>query len=86
MFWIKAWRQTSLTRLRREIARETRSTMLSYHAARRSLDVYEMRLDAIDTRLGKRVRELEARVAELEAADAAPAEPARLSGPRRVAV
>ena len=53
---------------RGEIARQTRETMLTYQAARHSLDVYEMRLEAIDARLGKRVRELEGRVMELEAA------------------
>lgn len=53
---------------RKEIARETRQTMMSYQAARQVVDLYEMRLEAIDTRLCKRVMQLEDKVAELEAA------------------
>lgn len=57
---IRAW-------ARKEIARETRASMMSYQAARQSFDIYEMRLETIDTRICKRLMELETRVAELEA-------------------
>ena len=51
---------------RREITRETHSSMISYQAARQALDVYEMRLEAMETRLSKEIRDLEARIDELE--------------------
>lgn len=54
--------------IRKDIAREAQASMLTYTAARQSLDIYEMRLETIDTRLGKKVRELEARIDELETA------------------
>jgi len=54
--------------IRKDIAREAQTSMLTYTAARQSLDIYEMRLETIDTRLGKRVREMEARIEALEAA------------------
>lgn len=58
---IRAW-------ARKEIAREARQTMMSYQAARQALDLYEMRLETMETRLCKRVMELEDKVVELEAA------------------
>ncbi|MEL7464189.1 MAG: hypothetical protein AAFN79_08990 [Pseudomonadota bacterium] len=58
---VRAW-------ARKEIAREARTTMMSHQAARQMVDVFEMRLEAIETRLCKRVLTLEGRVAELEAA------------------
>lgn len=64
----KAW-------IRSEIKREARDNMLSYTAARQQLDIYEMRLETLDTRLVRRVIELEDRVAALEAARDRRAEP-----------
>ena len=68
MFGFEKARKRARTWVRKEIAREARQTMMSYQAARQALDLYEMRLETIDTRLCKRVMELEDKVAELEAA------------------
>lgn len=68
MFSLEKQKQKFRLWARREIAREAQSSMLSYQAARQALDLYEMRLETIDTRLCKRLRELEARVESLEAA------------------
>ena len=57
---VRAW-------TRKEIAREARATMMSYHAARQAFDIYEMRLETIDTRMCKKIAGLETRIAELEA-------------------
>lgn len=67
MFTFEKQKQKFRAWARREIAREAQTTMLTYQAARQSLDLYEMRLETIDTRLCKRLRELEDRVAEMEA-------------------
>ena len=67
MFGFEKQKKRLRTWARKEIAREARATMVSYQAARQSLDIYEMRLETIDTRLGKRIRELEARIETLEA-------------------
>jgi len=52
------------SRVRREVAREAREHMISYAAARQSFDIYEMRLETIETRLIRKIvaleRELEA--------------------------
>lgn len=68
MFGLGRLRKNLRSMIRKDIAREAQVSMLTYTAARQSLDIYEMRLETIDTRLGKRVRELEARIGELEAA------------------
>lgn len=67
MFGLGRLRKKLRNMIRKDIAREAQASMLTYTAARQSLDIYEMRLETIDTRLGKRVRELEARIGELEA-------------------
>ena len=53
--------------IRKEIQREAQQNLVTHAAARQSLDLYEMRLETLDTRLAKRIMVLEARVAELEA-------------------
>jgi hypothetical protein len=68
MFTFEKQKQKFRAWARREIAREAQNTMLTYQAARQSLDLYEMRLETLDTRLCKRIRELEDRVANMEAA------------------
>ncbi|MGB0410994.1 MAG: hypothetical protein ACPGFA_05360 [Pikeienuella sp.] len=68
MLGIRRLRKKLRSMIRKDIAREAQASMLTYTAARQSLDLYEMRLETIDTRLGKKIRELEARVDELEAA------------------
>jgi hypothetical protein len=56
--------------IRREIQREIQQSLVSHSAARQALDIYEMRLETLDTRLAKRIMHLEDRIAELEARDA----------------
>ncbi|MEO1611373.1 MAG: hypothetical protein AAFU55_03305 [Pseudomonadota bacterium] len=68
MFGFEGTKKKLRTWARKEIARETRTTMMSHQAARQTIDIFEMRLEAIETRLCKRVLHLEDRVAELEAA------------------
>ena len=59
---------TQLRRLiRKEIQRDIQQNLVTHAAARQSLDLYEMRLETLDTRLAKRIMSLEARIAELEA-------------------
>jgi len=84
MFSLRKYRSRARTWIKQEIARHTQMHMLSYTAARQAMDLYEMRLETLDTRLGKRVRELEAKVVELEAALAVQAEARRaeLSAPQ----
>ena len=53
--------------IRKEIQREAQQNLLTHAAARQSLDLYEMRLETLDTRLAKRIMTMEARIAELEA-------------------
>ena len=61
------------SRVRREVAREARENMMSYAAARQSFDLYEMRLDSIETRLIRKIVALEREIAVLKAdRDAAP--------------
>lgn len=67
MFGLERLRRNLRSMIRKDIAREAQASMLTYTAARQSLDIYEMRLETIETRLGKRLRELEARVETLEA-------------------
>ena len=67
MLGMRQLRKKLRSMIRKDIAREAQATMLTYTAARQSLDIYEMRLETIDTRLGKRIRELEARIETLEA-------------------
>lgn len=55
------------SRVRREVAREARENMMSYTAARQSFDLYEMRLDAIETGLIRKIVQLEKEVAALRA-------------------
>lgn len=52
--------------IRREIRRDIDKTLVTQAAARQSLDLYEMKLETLDTRLAKRLMALEGRVAELE--------------------
>jgi hypothetical protein len=72
-------------RVRREVAREARQHMMSYCAARQSFDLYDMRLDAAETGLVKKIVALEARIEALEAA-LREAEPASMTEPRPIAV
>lgn len=67
MLGLARLRKNLRSMIRKDIAREAQANMLTYTAARQSLDIYEMRLETIDTRLGKRVREMEARIESLEA-------------------
>ena len=67
MLGLARLRKNLRSMIRKDIAREAQATMLTYTAARQSLDIYEMRLETIDTRLGKRLREMEARIETLEA-------------------
>ena len=67
MFGFEKTKKKVRTWARKEIAREARQTMMSYQAARQALDIYEMRLETIETRFCKRVMLLEDKVAELEA-------------------
>ena len=53
--------------IRREIQRDIQQNLVTHTAARQALDLYEMRLETLDTRVAKRIMALEARVAELEA-------------------
>ncbi|MEM7268186.1 MAG: hypothetical protein AAF401_02920 [Pseudomonadota bacterium] len=69
MFGLTKYRDRARVWIKREIARYAQTNMLSYTAARQSLDIYEMRLETLDTRLCKRLRELEERVEQLEAAN-----------------
>lgn len=52
--------------VRREIRRDIQNNLVTHTAARQSLDLYEMKLEALDTRLAKRMMALEARVGALE--------------------
>ncbi len=61
------------SRVRREVAREARENMMSYAAARQSFDLYEMRLEAIETRLIRKIIALEAEIGALKAGREAPA-------------
>ena len=56
--------------IRREIKRDIQQTLVTHAAARQSLDLYEMKLETLDTRLAKRLMKLEGRLAELEAREA----------------
>lgn len=56
--------------IRREIQREIQQSLVTHSAARQALDLYEMRLETLDTRLAKRIMVLEDRIAQLEARDA----------------
>lgn len=67
MLGLARLRKNLRSMIRKDIAREAQANMLTYTAARQSLDIYEMRLETIDTRLGKRLREMEARIETLEA-------------------
>lgn len=61
------WLAMKLKRIiRREILREAQQNLLTHNAARQALDLYEMRLETLDTRIAKRIMALEARIAELE--------------------
>lgn len=57
--------------IRREIHRDIQNSLITHAAARQSFDLYEMRLETLDTRIAKRIMALEARVAQLEGAPAA---------------
>ena len=64
---VSNWLAVKLKRIiRKEILREAQQNLLTHNAARQALDLYEMRLETLDTRLAKRIMALEARVAELE--------------------
>lgn len=53
--------------IRREIQRDIQTSCVTHAAARQSFDLYEMRLETMDTRVAKRILALEDRVARLEA-------------------
>lgn len=55
--------------IRREIQREIQQSLVTHSAARQALDLYEMRLETLDTGLAKRIMMLEDRIAQLEARD-----------------
>ena len=55
--------------IRREIQRELQQSAVTHRAARQAFDIYEMRLETLDTRLAKRIMALEDRIAILEAQD-----------------
>lgn len=52
--------------IRKEIQRDIQQNLVTHAAARQSLDIYEMKLETLDTRLAKRIMAMEARIAELE--------------------
>lgn len=54
--------------IRREIQRDIQQNLVTHAAARQSFDLYEMRLETLDTQLAKRIMALEDRIATLEAA------------------
>lgn len=54
------------TLIRKEIRRDVQQNLVTHSAARQSLDLYEMKLETLDTRLAKRMMALEARISELE--------------------
>ena len=65
------WLAVKLKRIiRREILREAQQNLLTHNAARQALDIYEMRLETLDTRIAKRIMALEDRIAALEGAQA----------------
>ncbi len=64
---VSNWLAVKLKRIiRKEIQREAQQNLLTHNAARQALDLYEMRLETLDTRLAKRIMALEARITELE--------------------
>ena len=66
------WLAGKLRRIiRRELQREYQHNLVTHSAARQALDLYEMKLETLDTRLAKRIVHLEARIAELEVGGAA---------------
>ncbi|MEM1297858.1 MAG: hypothetical protein AAGH68_01170 [Pseudomonadota bacterium] len=71
--------------IRREIRRDIQNNLITHAAARQSFDLYEMRLETLDTRVAKRILALEARVAQLEAARAPTAQPTDRRGAMRQA-
>lgn len=52
--------------VRREIQRDIQQNLVTHTAARQSFDLYEMRLETLDTRIAKRIMALEDRIAALE--------------------
>lgn len=52
--------------IRKEIQRDIQQNLVTHAAARQSLDLYEMRLETLDTRLAKRIMAIESRIADLE--------------------
>ena len=64
--------------IRRELQREYQHNLVTHTAARQALDLYEMKLETLDTRLAKRIIHLEARIAELEARESFDRQPARI--------
>ena len=61
------------TLIRKEIRRDVQQNLVSHSAARQSLDLYEMKLETLDTRMAKRMMALEARLSQLEMRDDAQA-------------
>ena len=75
------WLAGKLRRIiRRELQREYQHNLVTHTAARQALDLYEMRLETLDTRLAKRILHLEARIAELEARETIERLPTRVEG------
>ena len=52
--------------IRTEIQNDVQQNLVTHSAARQSLDLYEMRLETLDTRLAKRIISIEGRIEELE--------------------
>lgn len=70
MSWFKALLPSVTAKLRRiirrEIQRDIQQSLVTHAAARQSFDLYEMRLETLDTRVAKRILALEKRVTHLE--------------------
>ena len=52
--------------IRKEVRRDVQHNLVSHAAARQALDIYEMKLETLDTRMAKRMMAMEIRLAELE--------------------
>ena len=65
-FLFPGLREELRSTVRTEVRKHADQTLLSHAAARQALDVYEMKLETLDTRMARRLIKLEARIAELE--------------------
>ena len=65
---LNAWLGRKARRaIRQELLREAQASLMTHNAARQALDLYEMKLETLDTRVAKRILALEDRIATLEA-------------------